>query len=55
MDNREKIKQGLKEAAACARGECACPETTYTIRNRPGRVAITNQATKQTTIYPMKD
>lgn len=55
MDNRGKIIQGMKDAAACARGECDCPETTYTIRNRPGRVAVTNQTTGQTTIHPMKD
>lgn len=51
-DNREKIKQRMMDAAACARGECDCPETTYTVRNRPGRVSVTNQTTGQTTIYP---
>lgn len=54
MDNRDKIIQGLKDAASCARGECDCPETVYRVRNRPGRVAITNQTTGETIIYPMK-
>lgn len=53
MDNRDKIKQGLKDAALCASGECDCPETVYHVRNRPGRVAVTNKSTGQTTIYPM--
>jgi hypothetical protein len=54
VDNRDKITQGLKDAAACARGDCDCSETVYRVRNRPGRVAVTNQTTGQTTIYPMK-
>ena len=54
MGDRDKIVQGMKDAAACARGECDCPETVYRVRNRPGRVAVTNQTTGQTTIYPMK-
>lgn len=53
MHNRDKIKQGLKDAALCASGECDCPETVYHVRNRPGRVAVTNKSTGQTTIYPM--
>lgn len=53
MDNRGKIKQGLKDAAACARGDCDCEETTYRVRNRLGRVAVTNQTTGETKIYPM--
>lgn len=52
MDAKDKIKRGLKDATACARGECDCPETVYRVRNRPGRVAITNKTTGQTTIYP---
>jgi hypothetical protein len=53
MDNRDKIKQGLRDAAACARGECDCKETTYRVRNRSGRAAVTNLETGETTIYPM--
>ena len=55
MDKRDKIVKSLEQAAACARGECDCPETTYRVRNRPGRVAITNLTTGKTTIHPMKE
>lgn len=54
QENQEKIKRALKEATACMLGECDCPETTYHVRNRPGRVAVTNMTTGETKIYPMK-